>query len=204
MKKAIKILIVIFLIVCVAVIAGAMLLRNSNSLMSDAMYESKAVPATLYAFRFGDDCIETEDFYDINVPLDKIPKDGAFYKITADVSYVSGGIAGYLLKPEIVKLHKCEEISINELSFPSIEEDAYGFVSLEGYVDADYLLNMRGWTAVYKDGEWIYTYSTTIHLNDNQDVYCNEGVTEEQVSEGMENGILFCEDYFVMPIREQQ
>lgn len=168
----------------------------------DAMYETKENKVTIYAFRFGEKCIETEHFYCIDMPLDKMTKDGAFYKIIADVTYLDGGVAGFMHYPDIRKVRECEEISSDELSFPSIEEEQFGLLTLGEYADADYLLKARGFAAVYKNGEWIYTYSTGMYIDNYQYVSCNEGVTAEEIYEGIEQGVLCCEAYFVMPSEE--
>lgn len=167
----------------------------------DQMFQTDENKVTIYAFRYGDKCIETEHCYEIDMPLEEMPVDGAFYEIVADVTFLDGGIAGFTHMPQIRKLRSCKEISVDELSFSSIENEQYGLLSLGDYCDGDLLLVARGNRAVYKDGEWIYSYSTGLYIENNQYVCCNEGVTAEQINEGIDNGVLCCEDYFVMPPR---
>jgi hypothetical protein len=53
-------------------------------------------------------------------------KDGGFYKLTADVKYLNGGVAGYVNYPDIKNVSNCEEISPLDLHLPSITEKRYG------------------------------------------------------------------------------
>lgn len=174
---------------------------NDGYSYPDQMFQTEENKVTLYAFRYGDKCIETEHCYEIDVPLDMMPVDGAFYEIVADVTFLDGGIAGFIHMPEIRKIRSCKEISVEELSFSSIESESYGLLELGDYCDGELLLCGQGIKAVYDNGKWIYSYSNYMYIDTNQAVYYNGVITEEQIKAGMENGVICCEDYFVMPQR---
>lgn len=167
----------------------------------DQIYETEEKDVTIYAFRYGDKYIETESFREIEVSNDVMPTDGAFYIITADVTYLDGGVAGYTHYPQIDRVLNSTEISIDELSFPSIEEEKYGLLSISDYADADYLLNAMGNRAVYKEGKWIYRYEKNMAGNDYENIFYNGDITKDEIYEGVAKGIVCCEDYFVMPVK---
>lgn len=54
-------------------------------------------------------------------------------------------------------------------------------------------------TAVWKDGSWVYRYNKETKRDDGTIIYYRDGVSEDTISQGIENGILSCEDYFVVP-----
>ena len=169
--------------------------------MVDQLYEVSGNDVTLYAFRYGDKCIETENFYEIEIDESNMPKDGAFYKIEADVTFLDGGVAGFTHFPQIDKVISCSEISVEELSFPSIMDEKYGLLDIRDYADADYIFVAGGMRAVYKDGKWIYSYEKTIPGKNYENIFYNGDIILDQVNEGVANGIVCCEDYFVMPIQ---
>lgn len=174
-------------------------LGTDNLETEDRIFETQEQEVTFYAFRYGDKCIETEGFCDIEIDDDVMPTDGAFYEITADVTYLDGGVAGYAHFPQIDKVISCKEISVDDLSFPSIEEEKYGMLAIGDYADADYILISMGKRAVYKDGKWIYHYENVTTGENYENICYNGDITKEQIYEGVAKGILCCEDYFVMP-----
>ena len=166
----------------------------------DKLYSTDAKDATIYVFRYGDRYFETEHFYNIDFPATSGIPDGEFAKITADVSYLSGGVAGYMNMPEIKKIKSIDTISIDDLDFPSVYESDFGIMKIGDYADGDYIFATRGHAAVYKDGAWLYRYSyNNSLLRDDCRIYYNEGVTEASIDQRIADGVLCCEDYFVEP-----
>ena len=166
----------------------------------DELYTTRDKNATFYAFRFGDKFFETNNFYDIEINTDEEIADGGFVKITADVDFLDGGIAGYLHMPQIRKLKKIEKVSVDDFSFPSVREKAFGIMKIGDYSDGDYFFTARGHAGVYKDGKWLYKYSyNKILSRDDCRIFYREGVAEESIDQGIKNDILCCADYFVLP-----
>ena len=46
--------------------------------------------------------------------------DGCFYELTADITYLNGGVAGYVDFPQIDRVISCKEISPFDLNLPDI------------------------------------------------------------------------------------
>ena len=163
----------------------------------DMIYRTDAEDVTLYVFRYGDQIIETGHYYKID--LDEDLEDAGFYKVVADVTYLDGGVSGYCKMPEIRNVESIEKISIDDMNFPSIRDEHFGIMSLEGYSDGDYALIARTNTAILKDGKWVYVYDTYYRTPDNVFKYYRNGITEAQIDKGCASGVLCCEDYFVTP-----
>lgn len=126
-------------------------------------------------------------------------RDGGFYRLVADVTYLNGGVAGYVDYPEIHEVTSVTEISPLDLDLPSIEDRAMGLVLVGDYAEGDLLLNDYNHHAVWKDGAWIWRYDKQIKLEDGRQVLVRTGVTDEDVRAGVDEGTLANEDYFVLP-----
>ena len=131
--------------------------------------------------------------------IDLEPKDDQFYRVFADVTYLNGGIAGYVNYPQIEDVTGFEKISVSDLNIPSVTEQRYGLTRIGDYADGDLFLNAFGKRAVWKDGKWIYRYDKVSDGKDGTLVCRRNGVTDEEIEAGIAKGVLSCADYFVAP-----
>ena len=167
---------------------------------TDEMWGNEVDDAEIYAFMY-EGRVYTADTIDEINPYDATPymKDGGFYKLTADVKYLNGGVAGYVNYPDIKNVSNCEEISPLDLHLPSITEKRYGLCLIGDYADGDIYLNEYGKIGVWKDGSWIYRYEKS-YEGENGTLICRKSdVSEDTIKEGINNGVLCCEEYFVVP-----
>ena len=166
---------------------------------TDEMFTESDPDATLYVFQIegrtytADEYVYEVDAYGGNM------EDGGFYKITADVDFLNGGVAGYVDYPQINEVLSCEEVSPFDLDLPSITDSVYGVTLIGDYADGDVFVNAYDKMAVWKDGEWIYFYDDELKLEDGTKVCCVNGVTEETVEAGIDSGVLLCDEYFALP-----
>ena len=149
---------------------------------TDEMWDNEVDDAEIYAFMF-EGRVYTADTIDEINPYDAITQmtDGGFYKLTADVKYLNGGIAGYVNYPDIKNVSKCEEISPLDLHLPSITEKRYGLCLIGDYADGDIYLNEYGKIAVWKDGAWIYHYDKSYSGEDGTHICCQKNVSEDVI-----------------------
>ena len=197
---------VIMLITCALLVLGCSS-RQINDFVdngpgeftqTDEMFERDENDAELTVFQLDDTTymVKTCDRLDsVGLPLE----DGHFYQLVADVTYLNGGVAGYVDYPQIKDVVGCTEISPEDLHLPSITETVYGLVAIGDYADGDILLNSMGHGAVWKDGSWVYRYDDSKELSDGTSVLVRDGVEEDDIRAGIQNGVLSCEDYFVLP-----
>jgi hypothetical protein len=154
-------------------------------------------------FQLGDETIETSDYhYSVYIADDL--EDGHFYKVKADVTYLNGGIAGYVDYPQIENVISYEEVSPFDMGLPSTVDKRYGLTLIGDYADGDVLYYSITTKAVWKDGKWIYTYGKELKLPDGTEAAVRSGVTEDEVQAGMKKGVLSCEDYFVLPPKKAE
>ena len=139
-----------------------------------------------------------KDFYEVDL-FGRQLEDGKFYEVTADISYLNGGIAGYVDFPEIKHIIDCKEISPFDLNLPFITEYRYGMTLIGDYAEGDIFLSQIRVKAVWKDGNWIWSYDKEKDREDGTSVCYQFGTSEEEIEEGIEKGILSCEKYFVLP-----
>ncbi len=170
---------------------------------TDEMWGDEVDDAEIYAFMY-EGRVYTADTIDEINPYDATPlmKDGGFYKLTADVKYLNGGVAGYVNYPDIKSVSNCEEISPLDLHLPSITEKRYGLCLIGDYADGDIYLNEYGKIGVWKDGSWIYRYDRSYEGEDGTLICIKSDVSKEAVQDGIGNGILSCEEYFVVPAKD--
>ena len=166
---------------------------------TDEMFNEDVIDAELYVFQI-DGAVRTADTCDtVGVSSGGELRDGGFYKVVADVTLLNGGIAGYVNYPDIKQVKSCTEVSPYEIGLPSIEETPYGLVLIGDYADGDVFLNTFGIMGVWKDGSWVYRYDDVIELPDGRRACVRDGVGEADVLAGIDNAVLSCGDYFVMP-----
>lgn len=168
---------------------------------TDQMFTEEVYGAELYVFQIDGETVTVDGCYSVGVYTEKELVDGRFYKIVADVTYLNGGIAGYVNYPEIQQVTSCKEVSPYDIGLPSTEDAVYGLTLIGDYADGDILFNEWHTMAVWKDGKWVWHYDDEIELDDGRYVGVREGVTEEDVLAGIDNGVLSCKDYFVAPIK---
>lgn len=171
----------------------------NDSFATDQMYSSSAYSEALYVFQIDGKTVTTNGCYTVDVNSGEPLRDGGFYKVIADVTYLNGGIAGYVDYPEVKSVYSCEEISPDELNLPSVLEKRYGLIRIGDYADGDLLLNEYGMKAVWKDGAWAYRYDDDFKLEDGTLVLFRTGADKDAIMAGIADGVLSCEDYFVVP-----
>lgn len=165
---------------------------------SDQMFDEDVSGYELYVFQIDNTTCTTDYFYTVDANGESL-KDGGFYKLVVDATLLNGGIAGYVDYPEIHYVESCEKVSPLEIGLPSIEEGSYGLHLIGDYADGDVLLDLYSYKGVWKNGKWVYRYDGEIKLDDDTQAIIREGVTESEVQSGIEDGVLSCEDYFVLP-----
>ena len=171
--------------------------------VDDELFKKDVSDARMQVFQFKGKTLTVSGCYTIDATPGSVLQDGHFYTLVADVTYLNGGVAGYVDFPEVKQAKSCEEISPSVLQLSSIESSPYGLVLIGDYADGDILLNEQGNMAVWKDGAWIYEYDKTIKLDNARSACVRDGVAQAEVEAGIENGILSCADYFVLPHRAQ-
>ena len=163
---------------------------------SDVMYSDDVADAEFYVLQIDGKTITVENYYDVY--LGEQLQDGCFYKVVADVTYLNGGVAGYVDFPQVKSVKSIEQVSPFDMGLPSVREKTYGLLLIGDYADGDVLFNERGMMAVWQDGGWVRTYNRTVRLEDGTVAGVREGVSAEDVEAGTQNGILSCEDYFAL------
>ena len=115
--------------------------KVSTSGTTDEMFTDTQYDAKIYAFMYEDRVYTVDSIYEIKTYAAESMKNGGFYKLTADVNYLNGGVAGYVNYPEIKDVSECEEISPLDLNLPSITKSRYGLCLIGDYADGDIFLN---------------------------------------------------------------
>ena len=165
---------------------------------TDQMFTEEVRDDVFYVFQLGDQTITAKNYSDVDIPWEEPLTDGGFYKVVADVTYLNGGVAGYVDFPQVHDVKSCEEVSPLEMGLPSVADQTYGLMLIGDYADGDVLFNERGIMAVWKDGGWLYRYDGQITLVDGTVAGVREGVTKAEVEAGIQSGVLACEDYFAL------
>ena len=168
---------------------------------TDQMWEEEKTDETIYVFAKDSGVFTVDMVYPIGT-LGQPLEDGCFYKLTADVTYLNGGVAGYVDFPEIRDVSDCEEVSPFDMNLPQITEKRYGMTLIGDYADGDVFLYEGGMISVWKDGAWIYDYDKTTAGDDGTLICYREEISEEEAKAGAAEGILCCEDFFVLPPQE--
>ena len=166
---------------------------------TDQMYSDDVYGAELFVFQIDGNVLTVDDFYAVDGLYGIDPADDGFYKVVADVTYLNGGVAGYVDYPQINYVHSCEKASVEELGLPNVEQSPYGLSLIGDYSEGEVLCNGRSVKAVWKDGAWAWRYDTSDELEDGTVVLLRSGVSAEMAQSGIASGVLACEDYFVLP-----
>lgn len=165
---------------------------------TDQLFKEKKYNETVYIFQMDDRTFMIDPAYEISLYEDRL-ENGRFYKLAADITYLNGGIAGYVNYPEIDDILNCEEISPFELDLPDITKNRYGLSFIGDYSEGDIFLFEYREMAVWKDGEWLWHYDKTVE-GDNGTLICfKNDVSQKEISEGIAKGVLSCPEYFVLP-----
>lgn len=131
-------------------------------------------------------------------------REGAFYRVVADVDYLNGGIAGYVDYPDIQHIYSCKEIRLDDLDLPAYGDEIYGGTFIGDWVDSDILLYCNNDAFVYRNGKWMYEYSSSYERKDGSTVLLAVGVSEKDAEAGIADGAVFCADYFMLPTIEEE
>ena len=166
---------------------------------TDTMYQDDVDDAVLYVFRYEGDAIEATSADAVDVGEHVVPEDGSFYKVVADVTYLNGGIAGYVNYPEVHTVKSSAPVSPADMGLSQVTEHPYGVALIGDYADGDILLYTYKHRAVWKDGAWTYRYDDELKLSDGRTALVREGISEDDVQGGVDAGTLSCADYFVLP-----
>ena len=167
---------------------------------TDEMFSDDVAGDELYVFQIDDQSIAIgEMFYTVDIITSTPMRDGGFYHVVADVTYLNGGVAGYVDYPEVGSVSSCEEVSPLDIGLPSIHDKSYGLLLIGDYADGDVLFREMGVRAVWKDGAWVYRYDSDIELSDGTQACVREGVSQADVQKGKDQGVLSCDNYFILP-----
>jgi len=178
---------------------------------------TKAKHQTFYVFQKKSDSYYLPNMTHISQKITVM--DGAFFKVTADVEWVEGYQINlnhdYVQKcekhPDILNVINVEEVPVeevyNELCVKS-KEDISGLYSLKGYTDeGDYFLGM-GFAQdpiyiVFQANEKKYVYDDAWVMTEFGTV-CYKGNPDKKavLQKIKDTGILCCEEYFVVPKKE--
>ncbi|MBR3313272.1 MAG: hypothetical protein IKG18_03950 [Atopobiaceae bacterium] len=66
---------------------------------------------------------------------------GEAVEVVADVTYLNGGVAGYVDYPQVNSIAGCEEVAPDELDLPKLEETRYGLVRIGDYAEGELLFH---------------------------------------------------------------
>ena len=175
----------------------------------DQIYKTDADDQTIFLFRYGDNYYDTEHIYNVDVTgFDIECDDGGFLRVDCDVTYLSGGEAGYNHFPVIRNVDEVYKIDIKGTippggSLPYVESKRFGFSVIGDYADADYCLWSWGMCGVLKDGRWLYKYDDSFYTDDGATVCFKEGSDKDEIMKKIGEGVVLCEDFFVMPVRDK-
>lgn len=165
---------------------------------TDQLFKEKKNDQIVYIFQMDEKTYMIDPAYEISLHADML-ENNHFYKLTADITYLNGGIAGYVNYPEIDDVVSLEEISPFELNLPEITANRYGLSFIGDYAEGDIFLYEYGKMAVWKDGEWLWRYDKTIDGEEGTLICCRNDVSEEKIREGIASKVLSCHEYFVLP-----
>lgn len=170
-----------------------------ESTSTDEMFNERASDARLRVFVMDGRCKTVDTLDEVDVMGEKELEEGHFYNVVADVTYLNGGIAGYVNHPEVERVKSCDDVSPLDMGLPTLEPDKYGLMLIGDYADGDVLLRSHSKTAVWKDGAWVYRYDSETALPGGKKAAVRKAVTEDAVRAGIDAGVLSCADYFVLP-----
>ena len=169
-----------------------------DDLVSDQMSSEKKENETIRVFQFNGSTYTVNNAYQVSIYSQELVE-GGFYEVLADVTYLNGGIAGYVDFPQIDKIYDCRQISPLDMDLPSINDKNTGLSLIGDYGEGDVFLNEYGMMAVWKDGEWLYQYDKEEKNDEGKTICFRKDVSEETINEGIAQGVFVCEDYIVLP-----
>lgn len=204
-RKAVEKLVALFGATLVLILGLAACVKKPDSdtpiddNTSDQMWDKQVSNEEFYVFQLGEETIMVSDhYYTVDVSRGEPLEDGGFYKVKADVTYLNGGVAGYVDFPQITHVTSIEKASPFDIGLPSLAEKRYGLMLIGDYADGDVLFNEHDTMAVWKDGSWLFRYGSRIELADETLAGVAKGITAEDVQAGIKEGILCCKDYFAL------
>ncbi|MDO4796808.1 MAG: hypothetical protein Q4A01_02180 [Coriobacteriales bacterium] len=174
-----------------------------ESTTTDQMFTDSASGEIFDVVMLGDEAIRVTNGEQLDMVTTPDMQDGHFYRVVADVEYLSGGVAGYDRYPDIQDVVSVTEVSPNEVDVPTFDERRFGFVKIGDYADGDYLYTSYYDAAVLKDGKWVYTYTKEYDRPDGSNVRHVADVSKEKIEEGIDGGVVCCEDYFLIPPKSE-
>lgn len=183
--------------------------ETTEEVIVDQIYKTDMDDQTVFLFRFGDHYYETESLYGVNVTgFDISCEDGGFVKLDCDVTYLSGGEEGFDHYPELRVVKKVTPVTIEETippggSLPQVATRTFGFSVIGSYADADYCLWSGRIMGVLKSGKWLYKYDDSFYTDDGATVCFKEGTDKDEIMKKIGEGVVLCEDFFVMPVRDK-
>ena len=172
--------------------------------ITDELFRDEVRNSKLLVFVLDGKAYTVDTFYEVSIPVNEPLQEGCFYKVVADVTYLNGGVAGYVNYPQVQRVAACVEVSPFDIGLPSIEDASYGLSLIGDYADGDVLLNERFAKAVWQDGEWIWRYDNEVDLRDGIRALICAGYLDVDVYQGIDDGILSCENYFILPAEGQR
>lgn len=165
---------------------------------TDQMDSDKFEGDIRHIFPMDDKVYMIDPAYAIDFPYGEL-KEGCFYEIKADITYLNGGVAGYVDYPEIDRLIDCKEISPFDLKLADITEKRYGLLFIGDYAEGDIFLNEYNKAALWMDGQWIWQYDKKTEREDGTFVCYVKDVDMDTIEKGISEGVLACKEYFVLP-----
>ncbi|MBP5279990.1 MAG: hypothetical protein J6Z03_05865 [Erysipelotrichaceae bacterium] len=165
---------------------------------SDVMYSDRKDGEVVYVFQMDGEIYMIDPAYRIDYFGTDL-EDGKFYELTADITYLNGGVAGYVNFPEINNVISCKEISPFDLDLPDIKTQRYGLTLIGDYAEGDIFLHEYMKKAVWKDGEWIWKYDKDMDGENGTLICYRSDVSTEDIEKGISEGVLSCAEYFVQP-----
>ena len=120
--------------------------------MMDEMYKTDAYGEEIYIFSFNDSIYTVDEIYDISRGMSEPVEDGRFCLMAADVTYLNGGVAGYVNYPEVKNVIELKDVSPLEINLPEISSARGGLSLIKDYAEGDVLLDSYSDRAVWKDG----------------------------------------------------
>ena len=165
---------------------------------TDQLYKDTKNNDVVYFFQMDGESYMIDPAYEIQLYGEDL-EDGHFYELTADITYLNGGIAGYVDFPQIDRVINCKEVSPFDLNLPNVTEKRYGLMLIGDYAEGDLFLHEYRKMAVWKDGEWVWNYDSEMDGDDGTLICYRSDVSIDEIKEGIAKGILSCPEYFVQP-----
>ena len=197
-RKAFRILIIVLMALSFSACGRKEEIIPIDDDSTDQMFDDTVYGDIVYLFQMDGETFMIEPSYQIWMEEYDL-KDGCFYRMKADITYLNGGIAGYYNFPDKIDVISVEEVSPFDLDLPEVSEKRYGLTLIGDYGEGDIFLHEYRKMALWKDGEWIWHYDRQLEREDGTMVCYRSDVGIEQIEEGIGKGILSCPEYFLQP-----